>query len=292
MSCRPHWVVKICLLTASLATPAELRGQRTPTVATSDPDAVPFTLPTIEGFSSTTIGGESAALFLIRPRLELQSLEDYPIAIRLRLGVQFSFRFGGLSGDRPNSVRLVSLLPGLEAIIPVGSHSLLRPYMDIGVGKITEDRTAALFGTGLGGEFVVPWHRFEVGFEPSFEYRRGLTGLDIDETGVGDFILYGDARHPLGFDIGGSQPDVGVYLRQTFLLRTLQLASPSGDPVSVREFSEVGVILGFRRRPKIWFLRVPTVGIGYQFGDLNGLAIRIGGDRLARLADPPLERGR
>ncbi len=281
-------VAAICLLPMSLAAPTELHGQRMPTVESSDSDAIPFTLPTSEGFSSTTIGGERAALFLIRPRIEMQSLEDNAIAMRLRLGLQFSFRFDGLSKSTPSSLRVVSVLPGIEAIIPVGSHSLLRPYMDLGVGKVTEDRTAALFGTGLTGEFVFPWDRLELGLEPGFEYRRGLTGLDIDETGVSDVFLYGDARYPLGFDVGGSQPDVGVYLRQTFLLRTLELASTSGDPFPVREFSEVGVILGFRRRPKVWFFRLPTLGIGYRFGDLNGLTFRIGGDRLVRLADPPL----
>ena len=42
---------------------------------------------------------------------------------------------------------------------------------------------------------------------------------------------------------------------------------------------ELGVSLGFfYPRPKIWFVRVPRLAIGYRFGGLNGLRIRIGGD--------------
>ena len=61
-----------------------------------------------------------------------------------------------------------------------------------------------------------------------------------------------------------------------------------GGRESVRWQYEVGVTLGFRvQAPKIWFIRVPRLGVGYRFGDgLEGLSIRIGGDRVTRLPLP------
>jgi hypothetical protein len=51
---------------------------------------------------------------------------------------------------------------------------------------------------------------------------------------------------------------------------------------------EIGATIGFRfLAPKIWFIAVPRLSVGYRFGDgLTGLRIRIGGDRVTRLPLP------
>ena len=47
---------------------------------------------------------------------------------------------------------------------------------------------------------------------------------------------------------------------------------------------EVGFGFGFSQaRPKIWFVTVPRIRVGYRFGDLEGWRIRLGGDWLTQV---------
>lgn len=252
-------------------------------------DPIPFALPPIVGVSSTTVGERSTLQFLVRPRLDLRSWETYPWGLRLRLGLQFTTGFAGLNDIDPSTVRLRSVVPGLEVIVPFGQRSLLSPYVDLGVGQVSDGRRATLFGTGLVGEFVFPWQGFEIGIEPDLSYRTTLA-VDEGDATVGAFTFAADARHPLWFKMGDARPDVGVYVRQSFLWSELEFATADGQVISVDRVFEVGAIFGFERRPKLWFFRVPTVGVGYRFGELTGVTIRIGGDRLIRLADPRRDR--
>ncbi len=274
-----------CAVSAGQA--GSLQAQTPPTI--ESPDPAPFALPPIPGVSSTTLGDRSILQILVRPRLDLRSWETYSWGLRLRLGVQVSTGFSGFDDIDPSSVRLLSVVPGLEAIFPFGQRSLLRPYVDLGVGQISEDRRDVLFGTGLGGEFVFPWKSFEIGIEPDLSYRTTLAVDDGDAT-VGALTLGADVRHPLWFKMGGAQPDVGVYVQQSFLWSGIEFATADGGTVSVDRVAEVGVIFGFQQRPKLLFFRLPTLGVGYRFGELTGLTIRIGGDRLIRLADPTRNR--
>ena len=97
-----------------------------------------------------------------------------------------------------------------------------------------------------------------------------------------------DARYPLGFTIGGSTPDVGGYFEPGFFPNGLSFTNSDGSRTSIQKQYEVGITLGFRDlAPKIWFFRVPRLGVGYRYGDgLTGLQIRIGGDRVTRLPLP------
>lgn len=280
----------IALLVGLVASPgaAAQRGPETPT--DDPPDPIPFSIPTGEGFSTTTIGDQSATLFLIRPRISLKDWRTSRWGLRLRIGVQLSTEFEGLDLD-PGDFRLAAFVPGLEAILPLGARSLLIPFLDTGVGRITEEEKAWVWGTGVKSEIVFPWHSFELGLEPEIDYVAAFTDLDLDDHGVGTVSIYADARHPLWFKIGSAQPDVGAYFRQSVLWQPLEVGVDE-ERVSVTRYAEAGVIFGFLQRPKIWFFTLPTIGIGYRFGQVRGLTIRIGGDRLIRLADPERDPAR
>ncbi|MDX1394189.1 MAG: hypothetical protein R3195_07355 [Gemmatimonadota bacterium] len=242
-------------------------------------------IPPTEGFSSTTVADRSAFQILFRPTVELWSWREHPWGVRLRIGIQFTSEFHDLD-DVPGNLRIASFVPGVEVVVPIGDRSLMRPFVDMGVGRITEDRRGPLFGTGLAAELVFPAAGFELGLEPQVSYHAAIGPQDGDATASG-LELYGDARHPLWFKIGNAQPDAGIYMKQTLLWSSIAFVSSDGSPVTVDRFFEVGAIFGFEQRPKILFFKLPTIGIGYRFGQIRGLTIRIGDDRLLRLADPP-----
>ena len=80
--------------------------------------------------------------------------------------------------------------------------------------------------------------------------------------------------------MGRAQPDVGVYSEWTQLFNTLEFETVGGEPTVIRDLLEIGVILGFQYpRPKIWLFSVPSMSIGYSFGQgFRGMRIRFGGD--------------
>ena len=78
------------------------------------------------------------------------------------------------------SVRLGALIPGIELMLPLSDTSMLRPYLDAGIGLNDaglEDLWA--FGVGLRTEFIFPWREWERGLEPraQFSVTRSSDGI-------------------------------------------------------------------------------------------------------------------
>lgn len=252
-------------------------------------DYVEQQVPIGEGLSSYAVADERVNVFHVRPAITLRSWMTNPWGLRLRLGLTISIvDFERLESLDLDKVSLGSLVPGVEAVFPVGRLSVLRPYFDFGLGGIfdSEQRPAPILGVGLLTEFVFPWKQFELGLEPRVEYLTVFSESTRDDDDFGTFVLLADARHPLWFQMGRSQPDVGLYFRYTYLWEEQVFASPFGAESVIEQLFEVGAIFGFQARPKVWIIRIPTIGFGYRFGSLKGFTIRIGGDRIVRLAEP------
>jgi hypothetical protein len=175
-----------------------------------------------------------------------------------------------------------TLVPGIEFLLPVGRTQSLRPYLDLGLGVDDESNQLALVGgIGLRTEFIYRWHIFRLGFEPRvlFSGSQPLEGPNTHDR-YSEIVIRGLARHPVWFTMGQAQPDVGVYGEISQLFNTLEFESVSGEPTTIRDLFEIGIILGFQYpRPKVWLFRVPSISIGYRFGkDFRGLRIGFGGD--------------
>ncbi len=90
--------------------------------------------------------------------------------------------------------------------------------------------------------------------------------------------------------MGESQPTVGAYGYAGWFFVPLEFTSQNRVTQDINAVFELGVRFGFQQRPKIWFIRIPSLRIGYAFGDgLQGLRIRLGGDRAVNLYDWPLD---
>ena len=242
-------------------------------------------------FSSNSVGGQETRLLSITPSIWLRRLSgERTLGLRLRLTGVIAFAdFERLEEFDIESVRVGGVIPGIEFLIRLGSRSMLRPYLDMGIG-LTNSEIDRIFtaAVGIRTEHVFPWHRWELGLEPRAQVGWGDAGQDLVDGGYGAIGLKADARYPLGFQIGGQTPDVGMYVEPFFFPDGIVLETTEGARASIDTQFEVGVTLGFRYlAPKIWFIRVPRLGVGYQFGDgFSGLRIRIGGDRVTRLPLP------
>ena len=218
-------------------------------------------------------------------------IEGRTFGVRLRLtGVIGFAQFDSISEFDINSVDLGAILPGVELLFKTGDRSILRPYLDVGWGATGSTEKTLVYGElGVRTEFVWGWRRWELGLEPRLKGGYGFTDIDnVDLTHV-TISAKMDARYPLGFQVGGQTPDVGVYFEPSWYPNDIEALDSGGEQKSITTQYEVGATVGFRfLAPMICGLfRMPRLGIGWRFGEgTSGLRIRIGGDRVTRLPLP------
>ena len=218
-------------------------------------------------------------------------IEGRTFGVRLRLtGVIGFAQFDSISEFDINSVDLGAILPGVELLFKTGERSILRPYVDVGWGSTSSTETTLVYGElGLRTEFVWGWRRWELGLEPKL--KGGYSFTDIDNVDLTHVTISAklDARYPLGFQVGGQTPDVGVYFEPSWDPNDIEALDSGGEQKSITTQYEVGATVGFRfLAPMLCGLfRMPRLGLGYRFGDgTGGWTIKIGGDRVIRLPLP------
>lgn len=252
----------------------------------------PWTFATADGgFGSTTLGDQGSRVLVVPVSIWLRHLNvDRKVGYRLRLTAVVGFQdFERLEQFEVESIRLGGVFPGLEALVPLSDRSMLRPFADIGFG-LTNSEVGEIWLTtfGLRTEFVFPWKRWELGLEPRAQAGISWANADLLDEEYAVLSVHMDARYPLRFQIGGQTPDIGAYFEPGYFPDALSFIDLGGARSSVVAQYEVGVTVGFREQaPRIWFIHIPRLGVGYRFGDgVGGLRIRIGGDRVTRLPLP------
>jgi hypothetical protein len=282
----------LCASFALLLAPTRSRAQDMTDLELGDEVHYPWTLSGLGGgFSAGSVGDQESRVLTIPVSIWLRRLsEDRKMGLRLRFTGVIGYQdFERLEEFNVESIRLGGIFPGLEVMLPLGDRSMLRPFADIGIGLSNSEIKELLLTTfGLRTEFVFPWKRWELGLEPRAQMGVSWASTELVDDEYLMLTAKMDARYPLGFQIGGSTPDVGVYFEPGYFPNGLDFTTPGGTTGSIGVQYEAGVTVGFRdEAPKIWFIRVPRLGVGYRFGDgLTGLRIKIGGDRVTRLPLP------
>ena len=212
----------------------------------------------------------------------LQPMAESTIGIKLRVAGTFVIRdFRTLDNLDLGTLRTKAFLAGAELLIPLHRYRTLRPFLDMGVGEDeATTETVFLIEAGMQGEFIFPWRRWYFSIEPAVR-MNGRSGNELGSTDDQFHgLLHGEARYPMPLRPGGKAMFGGVYAEAGYFLNSLDFLAASGSAAVAQEGYEVGVTLGFYDiRPKVWFIRVPRISIGYRFRDnVSGLRIRIGGD--------------
>lgn len=237
------------------------------------------------GYEDLDSQGERVRALRIPAYLGLRSWEDNPIGLRLRLAATFAVNdLEDVLDNGLEQVNMTALMGGMEMLHTFGHNHLVRPFFDIGGGTDSDSgKEVLLLAGGVRTEFIFAGRRFFYGLEPGFEWTN-RAGADLeDRSNFNPFITL-SARRVLGFTIAGHQPDGGVFLEAGYDFNALELSTVRSTRDAVNTNYEVGVGLGFSQsHPKIWFVRVPRIRIGYRFGDVEGWRLRLGGDWLTRV---------
>lgn len=287
--CRRAFVISAAL---SVVLSGTARGQDVPT-ADEGAEYVNYALDMVyadHGYASYSVGDQTTQVLSIPVSIWIRNLtKGRKLGIRLRLTGIIGFAdFENVADFDFESVRLGALIPGVEFMLPLSETSMLRPYLDAGIGLNdagVEDLWA--FGVGLRTEFIFPWRKWELGLEPRAQFSTTRSSDGIANEDIAGITGKMDARYPLSFLIGGMTPDAGVYFQPGYYPEGLEFKTVTGQTDVIHWQFELGVTVGFRQpAPKIWLVRIPRLSVGYSFGDgLSGLRIKIGGDRATRLPE-------
>jgi hypothetical protein len=167
--------------------------------------------------------------------------------------------------------------PGVEFLVPVGGGWILKPFAEIGYGRDFDN--ALDFGVwSVGMRTIVTWpvKNFHLSFGTKVQYLSTFTSDIAFDDDYGEIRLGFDARHPLPFTIGGNQGDIsGYYIRRQYVDAFIE--RDKGDPLEIRHTNEVGFTFGTTPKVKLWFFRLPRIGLGYRWGpNVRGVRLNFG----------------
>lgn len=265
----PPWVAiaVVSLMTALAATVAAGQGGEGPAMSLDDVE--------LSGLESSTEAQTESTIVEIPVPITLRAPDDGKIGIRLRLSVFFSWnkvRFEEVGGDDiAASLRTLTVVPGIELMIPVGDRWLVRPYGQIG-GLEALNMPGRRWMASLGARAVSRW---------PFEKWILSTGGRLEYTSVFDenwhrtdevaFVDVGaDFSFPLGFDLMGGPASAGVFVIPRAYFNPASLASQDGFDLGVDAHLEVGASFQIHDKPKVWFVKLPSwYGLGIRWAKNN-----------------------
>jgi len=241
--------------------------------------------PTFHPFALGFSGGDSATPdtrvydLRIPASFKIFSADDDNWGLRLRIvlyagiynftledAIDFEYRFSSLAAT-----------PGVEFLVPVGKGWILKPFAEIGYGRDFDN--ALDFGVwSIGMRTIVTWpvKKFDISFGTKVDYLSTFTATDAVASDFGEIRLGFDARHPLPFTIGGSQGDFSLYYIRRQWVEAF-IAREERDPLEIRYTNEIGFTFGTTPKVKLWFVRLPRIGLGYRFGpNVSGFRLNFG----------------
>ena len=247
------------------------------------------------GFGSYDVGGLSVNVFRVplQHTFALGPGEDaWRLALTGYLGYgHFSFESSALGPKVSASEDFVFALPQAELQIPIRRWWTVKPYVAAGLGRTFNGAAAVEGGSGevhVDEEFVF---LYAAGISNLFEFHledyllsigsRLAAAGDVAEssksTNFGTLQNGLEVRHPLGFDVKGFLPDVGLSFIYYYFFPSAKFSLPGESPLEVSNQFEFGLNIGSATPAKLWIFNNPRIGVSYRFGDgLEGVRVQFG----------------
>ena len=206
-------------------------------------------------------------------------LEDRPWGLRLKVTAYAGvYKFSPEDAiDLDLRFQSLAATPGVEFLVPAGKGWLLKPFTEIGYAYDFDDELG--FGVwSVGMRTLVTWPigKIDLSFGTKVQYLSTFTSdLDLADE-FGEVRLGLNARHPLPFTIGGNQGNISLYfLRRQYIDAVIE--RDEGVPLEIQYSNEVGFAFDTTPKVKLWFFRLPRIGLGYRWGqNIRGLRLNFG----------------
>jgi hypothetical protein len=202
------------------------------------------------------------------------------LSVRASMGIHRFETLDDLLRLTKANVATVGIEPKLILAYPV-------PYLDdVNISprasfEILEDYssgdTSTLLSTqaGLALTYNKPgyYEDMSVSLAGNYGSRYAYDGLNPSDFAA--VSIEATSKHYLGFSLGKYKFVIHPYGKYGYYFESLLLETPEGDPLSVRNETEIGAKIQTDPRWKIWKLKMPRIKVSYTFGDgVQGLKIK------------------
>ena len=185
---------------------------------------------------------------------------------------------------------LIALIPGAELQYEVLENWYLKPFGRFGAVKSIGDNISPslpglqvanvfiyVYSVGLRSLYEIFWERFKfsignaIMFNGDTSFKSGIPHnlFGSLENGL-------DIQHPLGFNIGGYEPDMSGFFVYYHYMSDVEFVRLLDDPVLLKNQYEIGGTIGSAKPMKLWIVENPRVGFGYRFGDVEAWTVNFG----------------
>lgn len=225
------------------------------------------------GFGGYSIGGLTTNVYTLPL---FNTVHDFPAdgwSLKMMLPVQAGlYHFSGDLAGRSITLnqQSIAVVPGAELQIPVANRLVVKPFAQFGAGYS--------FGPQVGnpGAWI-----YLAGVRSVAQWRAGDYTLSLGNGIVyaGDATigpgpaenylslqLAGEIRRPLGFQVGGVKPDLGLFVANYYYPAPLRFSRFLRSELHVHDQMEIGLSLGSAEPMNILWLANPRIGAGYVFG--------------------------
>lgn len=256
----PRAIVGAAAMVAVVALPATAEAQ--------DSGLDPLLFAHLENRQIRDLSATSLQVYRIPLSAMVRDPDDRRWGLRLTFPVSLSsnrIEADTDLGELVANVEIASVIPGVELLLPVGDRWWLKPFAEIGVGRGGAD-TEVLYAAGVRarGEFEIRRAAITVGAAAAYKKpatsRARYDAYSRLELGI-------DAQVPLGLGLRRRSLSGGIYgIVRGF--SDLDLATAGGQPIRLDGQYEVGLSFSAQPALSVWKIRMPWVGLGYQFGDV------------------------
>lgn len=201
----------------------------------------------------------------------LRSLEDYPWGLELKIPVIFGFYDFDLASvlkeGLPDNLATLAVAPELRFEIPLRNRWHLMPFGALGLGReFSAGRMSYGAAAGLRSRLTFDWRSVSFLLGNRLLYAAYTTPGPGFADGFGALESGLDARHSLGFSVGGHRVDAGLFFADYLYFVSPDLAHFIGESLSVEQQWEFGVTVGTTTPWKVLGFEMPRLGVGYRFG--------------------------
>jgi hypothetical protein len=249
-----------------------------------------YAFATQVGSGIYTISGRTLQVYRLPLSYSFRSSEEDRAGWRLTFPMTFGFydfdRQDVLDSDLRDSVATVSVVPGVEFMVPVRTHWLLKPFAEAGyVWDREGGADAAIYSAGIRSRFDFQGGGFDMVLGNGLNYalvdsagsagRDAMVAVEAAFTASHLFGRQGKGSGQ-GQGPGRSQADFEPYFVGRVYFGGEDQPLPSEGANTLVQY-EAGMTFGSRGPMKLWKIPLPRLGVGYVFGhDLAALRVVFG----------------
>jgi len=266
------------LLAAALVLPALLLVVLPAAAQSADPGGL-VNHPFVFGLGTGDSNAAETKVYDLRipvfyPLIPLEEERKWGLRLKLTVYAGVYNFFVDEASDFELRFQSLAATPGVEFLLPVGGGWLLKPFTEIGYARdFDNDLGFGVWSVGMRTLVTWPVGKIDLSLGTKVQYLSTFTsGLDLADD-FGEVRLGLDGRHPLGFTIGGHPADLSLYvIRRQYIDAIIERTE--GESLEIEATNEIGFTFGTTPRTKLWFVKLPRIGLGYRWAK-NARGIRL-----------------